>query len=126
LRKPIGPRLGDLRVEEATPGCVQEFINTVDAEQRQGEAKTCRSVLSGMFGIAVRSGVSGGSSTPPFGGRQAPRRRQRRGGSVVEPGASGPSDVHVARLRKTCATALDVAGVSARGIAECPGHKRPR
>ena len=28
-------------------------------------------------------------------------------------------------LRKTCATALDVAGVSARGIAEYLGHKRP-
>ena len=28
-------------------------------------------------------------------------------------------------LRKTCATALDVAGVSARGIAKYLGHKRP-
>jgi integrase len=80
LRKSIVPRLGDLRVEEATPGRIQAFINTVNAEQGQGEAKTCRSVLSGMFGIAVRSDVL---RSNPMSAVESPRRTVNRASTAI-------------------------------------------
>ena len=80
LKKSIVPRLGDLRVEEATPGRVQAFINTVNAEQGQGEAKTCRSVLSGMFGIAVRSDVL---RSNPMSAVESPRRTVNRASTAI-------------------------------------------
>ncbi len=71
LRKQIVPRIGDLRVEEATPGRIQAFLNTVHKEHGPGAAKTCRSVLSGMFGIAVRSDVL---RSNPMSAVESPRR----------------------------------------------------
>ncbi len=55
IDKIIRPRLGDLQVFEATPARVQRFISTVTKENGPGAAKGCRSVLSGMFAMAVRN-----------------------------------------------------------------------
>ena len=54
LKSIIVPRIGDLRLDEATPGRLQQFFTAVAKEHGHGQAKTCRSVLSGMLGMAVR------------------------------------------------------------------------
>ena len=54
LRSIIVPRIGDLRLDEATAGRLQPFFTAIAKEHGHGQAKTCRSVLSGMFGMAVR------------------------------------------------------------------------
>lgn len=54
LRSIIVPRLGDLRLDEATPGRLQQFFTAISKEHGHGQAKTCRSVLSGMLGMATR------------------------------------------------------------------------
>jgi hypothetical protein len=53
----IVPRIGDLPIEEATAGRLQAFFSTVAKDRGPGAAKTCRSVLSGAFGMAVRHDV---------------------------------------------------------------------
>lgn len=57
LRSIILKRIGDVRVAEATPERVQAFLWTVAVEHGPGSAKGCRSVLSGMLGLAVRRGA---------------------------------------------------------------------
>lgn len=55
VRKIITPRIGDLAVSEATPDRLQRFLDTITAEVGVGTAKTVRSVLSGMLGLATRA-----------------------------------------------------------------------
>lgn len=55
VRKIITPRIGDLAVTEATPDRLQRFLDTISAEVGVGTAKTVRSVLSGMMGLATRA-----------------------------------------------------------------------
>lgn len=55
VRKIIVPRIGDLAVSEATPDRLQRFLDAVSAEVGVGTAKTVRSVLSGMLGLATRA-----------------------------------------------------------------------
>ncbi len=57
LEKVIVPRLGDVSIAEASVEVVQTFLTTVVKEHGPGAAKGCRSVLSGMFGIALRRGL---------------------------------------------------------------------
>lgn len=57
LNTVIGPGIGQLRVREATTGRLDRFLTGVSEERGKGVAKTCRSVLSGMLGLAVRSGA---------------------------------------------------------------------
>lgn len=51
----IVPRIGDLAVAEATPGRLSRFLDIVKTEHGIGTAKTARSVLSGVFGLAVQT-----------------------------------------------------------------------
>lgn len=53
-----GPGVGDLTIREATTERLDRFLTAVSEERGRGNAKTCRSVLSGMMGIAVRSGAA--------------------------------------------------------------------
>lgn len=53
----ITPAIGGLRVREATTERLDRFLEHVGRERGKGAAKTCRSVLSGMLGLAVRSGA---------------------------------------------------------------------
>lgn len=49
------PRIGDLRIGEATPARLQAFFTAVTKEHGPGAAKMTRAVMSGMFALAVRS-----------------------------------------------------------------------
>ncbi|GGH45014.1 tyrosine-type recombinase/integrase [Microbacterium album] len=53
----IIPKLGDLSAAEATPAQLQAFLSAVHKQHGHGAAKNCRSVLSGMLGMAVRNGA---------------------------------------------------------------------
>jgi integrase len=53
----IIPKLGDLSAAEATPAQLQAFLSAVHRQHGHGAAKNCRSVLSGMLGMAVRNGA---------------------------------------------------------------------
>lgn len=55
VRKIIIPRIGDLTVSEATADRLQRFIDAIASEIGVGTAKTVRSVLSGMMGLAARA-----------------------------------------------------------------------
>ena len=58
VRRVIVPRIGDLSVSEATPDRLQRFLDVVRTENGPGEAKKARAVLSGMMGLAIRSGAA--------------------------------------------------------------------
>lgn len=49
--------IGGLQIREATPMVLQRFIDDVVSEHGHGAAKTCKTVLSGMFKIAVKNGA---------------------------------------------------------------------
>jgi len=51
----IKPMIGELTVGEATTMRLQRFITQVTVKHGHGAAKGCRSVLSGMFALAVRN-----------------------------------------------------------------------
>ncbi|MQA02668.1 MAG: tyrosine-type recombinase/integrase [Streptosporangiales bacterium] len=53
----ILPALGELRVAEATTGVLDRFLTQVADETGPPTAKACRSVLSGVFGLAIRYGA---------------------------------------------------------------------
>lgn len=53
----IVPKLGEMTALEATPERLQSFLTKVEKEHGPGAAKNCRSVLSGMLGMAVRNGA---------------------------------------------------------------------
>ena len=59
VRKIIIPRIGDLTVSEATADRLQRFIDVIASEVGVGTAKTVRSVLSGMMGLAARADAVG-------------------------------------------------------------------
>jgi integrase len=50
--------IGELTIREATTERLDRFLSTVSASRGNGAAKTCKSVLSGMLGLAVRSGAA--------------------------------------------------------------------
>ncbi len=58
VRAHIKPDIGDLSIDEATPELLQDFLGSIAKDHGHGAAKNCRSVLSGMFGIAVRNGAA--------------------------------------------------------------------
>ena len=45
-----------MTIRESTPELLQEFLSGINKVNGPGAAKNCRSVLSGMFGYAVRNG----------------------------------------------------------------------
>lgn len=53
----INADIGNLTIYEATPERLQLFLNSVQENNGNGSAKSVRSVLSGMMGLAVRSGA---------------------------------------------------------------------
>lgn len=57
VRSYVLPALGGLRLREAKVGTVDRALQAVRETKGPGAAKTTRSVLSGMFGYAVRQGA---------------------------------------------------------------------
>ncbi|WP_432624522.1 tyrosine-type recombinase/integrase [Bifidobacterium sp.] len=53
----ITKRLGAYAIQEATPARLQDFIDYVVRHSGADQAKSCRTVLSGMFGMAIREGA---------------------------------------------------------------------
>lgn len=58
MRVNIKPSIGGLTIRESAPEFLQAFLTGVHKSRGPGAAKNCRSVLSGMFGYAVRNGAS--------------------------------------------------------------------
>ena len=56
MNRHVVPRLGKLRVRELTPRVVDRVLRDVSNDVSPSSAKTVRSVLSGMAGIAIRRG----------------------------------------------------------------------
>lgn len=55
--KTVVEGVGGLQIREATPMVLQRFIDGVVDVHGHGAAKTCKTVLSGMFRIAVKNGA---------------------------------------------------------------------
>ena len=55
LDRQIIPALGELRVRELTPGTIDRHLTAVTAKHGAVAARTVRSVLSGMAGLAARN-----------------------------------------------------------------------
>lgn len=53
----IAETIGELTIAEATPERLQAYLTATNKAHGHGAAKNSRSVLSGMFGIAVRNGA---------------------------------------------------------------------
>jgi integrase len=57
LDKHVLPALGDVRLGEVTTPLLDRVIGTIKAEVSGSSAKTCRSIISGILGLAVRYGA---------------------------------------------------------------------
>jgi integrase len=79
LRNHIKPALGALRLREVTTPRVDDFLQAVRSASGAPTAKTCRTVVSGVMGLAVRYGAAPVNPT-----REAARIR---GGSKRSPRA---------------------------------------
>ena len=57
LRNHILPALGEVRLGEATTPLIDKVISAIKADVSAATAKSCRSVISGVMGLAVRYGA---------------------------------------------------------------------
>jgi integrase len=57
LDRQILPVLGSLRVRELTPGIIDRHLRLIAARHGPAAAKTCRSIMSGLCGLATRHGA---------------------------------------------------------------------
>ncbi len=57
LKNHILPALGEVRLGEATTPLVDKVIGAIRADVSSATAKSCRSVISGVMGLAVRHGA---------------------------------------------------------------------
>ena len=57
LRNHVGPAFDDLRLREVTTPRVDDFLRAVRTNRGVATAKTCRTVVSGVMGLAVRYGA---------------------------------------------------------------------
>jgi integrase len=57
LENNVLPRLGDVRLGEATTPLIDKVVGSIKAEVGAPSARTCRSIVSGVMGLAVRYGA---------------------------------------------------------------------
>ena len=57
LKNHVLPALGEVRLGEATTPLVDKVVGAIKAEVSAATAKSCRSVISGVMGLAVRYGA---------------------------------------------------------------------
>lgn len=57
INKQVKPALGQLRVQEVTPGVISRAIAAIAKSSGPGAAKSTRACLSGMFGVAILDGA---------------------------------------------------------------------
>jgi integrase len=53
----VKPALGELRIQEVTPGVVSRALAAIAKSSGPGAAKSARACLSGMFGLAILDGA---------------------------------------------------------------------
>jgi integrase len=83
LDKQILPVLGGLRVRELTPGIIDRHLRLMVTRHGPAAAKTCRSVVSGMCGLATRHGAL--ASNPVRDAARIPQpKRQPRALTIAE------------------------------------------
>ncbi|MDJ0357666.1 site-specific integrase [Paenarthrobacter sp. PH39-S1] len=75
VKKHISPRIGSVRVGEATSGLIDHFIRSIVEESGPSTARTCGAVLSWMFKIALRHDAV---IVNPVLGVQIPRLRTKK------------------------------------------------
>ena len=57
VKMQVKPALGELRIQEVTPGVVSRAIAAIAKSSGPGAAKSARACLSGMFGLAILDGA---------------------------------------------------------------------
>jgi integrase len=57
LKNHVGPALNELRLREVTTPRVDDFLRVIRTTRGVSTAKTCRTVVSGVMGLAVRYGA---------------------------------------------------------------------
>ena len=103
------PGLGELRLGEVTVPAIDRLLASVHADHGPGAAKSSRSVLSGILGLAVRHGLL---TTNPV--RDATARRTPR--TARGPRALTVEEAHLLQAR-LAADACGVAAGRTRGAA---------
>lgn len=61
LNNYVSPGVGGLRIREATVSTLDRFLKTMRIKHGNGTAKQCKTVLSGMLGLAARHGALDGN-----------------------------------------------------------------
>jgi integrase len=83
LDRQILPVLGSLRVRELTPGIIDRHLRLMAARHGPAAAKTCRSIVSGLCGLATRHGAL--TSNPVRDAARIPQpKRQSRALTLAE------------------------------------------
>ncbi|MEO6886712.1 MAG: tyrosine-type recombinase/integrase [Jatrophihabitantaceae bacterium] len=77
LQRHVIPGLGELRIKELSVPTADRFIKLVSERSGAGTAKTVRSVLSGMLGLAVRHGAITHNPIRDVGRIARPRKQVR-------------------------------------------------
>jgi integrase len=79
----ILPVLGNLRVRELTPGIIDRHLRLMATRHGPAAAKTCRSIVSGLCGLATRHGAL--ASNPVRDAARIPQpKRQPRALTIAE------------------------------------------
>lgn len=78
LDRCVLPGLGALRVREITPPRVDAFLSVTAKTRGAATARTCRAVISGVLGLAVRHGALPANPTREAGRIEGTRRRTPR------------------------------------------------
>lgn len=84
LDRSVLPGLGALRVREVTVPRVDAFLSAVRAGRGVGSAKTCRAIVSGVCGLAVRHGALPANPTRDAGRIEGGRVRKPRALTLAE------------------------------------------
>jgi integrase len=77
-RNHVKPALGALRLREVTTSRVDDFLQAVRSASGIATAKTCRTVVSGVMGLAVRYGAASVNPTREAGRLRASGQRSPR------------------------------------------------
>jgi Site-specific recombinase XerD len=84
LDRCVLPGLGALRVREVTVPRIDAFLTATGTNRGASSAKTCRAVISGVLGLAVRHGALPTNPTRDAGRIEARRKRTPRALTLAE------------------------------------------
>lgn len=84
LDRCVLPGLGALRIREVTVPRVDAFLTATRANRGAASAKTCRAIISGVLGLAVRHGALATNPTRDAGRIEGRRKRTPRALTLAE------------------------------------------